>query len=229
MNTILFGVWPYVALVLAVTFGLYRYRRDRFSFSSLSSQLLESRRLFWGSVPWHYGIVPILLAHLVAAVLPGVTGSQLGEPLRLLVFEATGLSLGLFCLVGIVLLFLRRTGGSARPKAVTSVMDWFLLASLILQVTTGVAIALFARWGSLWYLHVVVPWLWSLVRLAPDPAAIVPLPALVQLHIVNGFLLIALFPFTRLVHALSVPLSYLWRPYQVVIWLKERGARQEGS
>jgi nitrate reductase gamma subunit len=34
----------------------------------------------------------------------------------------------------------------------------------------------------------------------------------------GGFLLIAVFPFTRLVHAVTVPITYLWRPYQVVIW-----------
>ena len=34
----------------------------------------------------------------------------------------------------------------------------------------------------------------------------------------GGFLLIALFPFSRLVHVVTVPIGYLWRPYQVVIW-----------
>jgi nitrate reductase gamma subunit len=228
MNMVLFAAWPYVALTLAVVGGLYRYYTDRFSYSSLSSQLLENRRLFWGSVPWHYGIIPILLAHLFAGLLPGATALILGGPGRLLVFELIGMSLGLFCLVGVVLLFLRRVSADARPRAVTSVMDWFLLVCLTAQVAAGVAIALFVRWGSLWYLHTAVPWFWSLVRLSPDFGSVAPLPALVQFHIVNGFLLIALFPFTRLVHIFTVPVSYLWRPYQVVIWMRERAAERGG-
>ncbi len=224
MNTLLYAVWPYLALTFAVVGGLYRYYADRFSYSSLSSELLENRKLFWGSVPWHYGIIPILLAHLFAGILPGVMGFVLGGPARLFVFETIGVSLGLFCLAGILLLFLRRASAHARPKAVTSVMDWLLLLCLIAQVASGVATAVFVRWGSLWYLHTAVPWFWSLARLAPDFGPVAPLPTLVHFHIVNGFLLVALFPFTRLVHVFTVPLGYLWRPYQVVIWTRERGA-----
>ncbi len=224
MNTLLYAVWPYVALTLAIVGGVYRYRTNRFSFSSLSSQILENRRLFWGSVPWHYGIIPILLAHLAAGVAPGVAGLALRGPARLLLFEGLGASLGLLCLVGAVLLFLRRASARARPRAVTSVMDWLLLLSLIAQVATGVSTAIFARWGSLWYLHTAVPWLWSLARLDPDFRPVAPLPTLVHFHIANGFLLVALCPVTRLAHILTVPAGYLWRPYQVVIWMRGRGA-----
>ncbi len=70
MNLLLFVALPCVAWTLAILGGILRYRYDRFSWSSVSSQLLENRLLFWGSVPWHYGIVPILLAHLVAALGP---------------------------------------------------------------------------------------------------------------------------------------------------------------
>ena len=38
------------------------------------------------------------------------------------------------------------------------------------------------------------------------------------LHAINFFILVALFPFSRLVHMLSVPLAYLCRPYQIVLW-----------
>lgn len=39
-----------------------------------------------------------------------------------------------------------------------------------------------------------------------------------KLHAVGGFALLVLFPYTRLVHVVTYPLGYLWRPYQVVIW-----------
>ena len=49
------------------------------------------------------------------------------------------------------------------------------------------------------------------------------MPFVVKLHAFNAFFLVALFPFSRLVHVVSVPLSYLSRPYQVVVWYRERG------
>lgn len=228
LDTLLFAVFPYVAAALAVGVGLYRYFSDRFSFSSRSSQFLENRALFWGSVPWHYGILIVLLAHLVAVLVPGLWASVLGEPLRLYVLEVTGLALGTLTVVGIGLLILRRLGDK-RAAVITSTADWVLLACLFVQVVFGVYIALFYRWGSFWYLSNAVPWLWSLVRLDPQLAYIATLPWPVKLHFFNAFLLVALFPFTRLVHAVTAPVTYLWRPHQVVLWQKAPGRPALGA
>jgi len=226
MNAFLFVAVPYLALVLAVLGGLYRYYANRFSYSSISSQVLESRKLFWGSVPWHYGIIPILLAHLLAGLFPGTAARILGSSGRLLVLELLGMALGLFTAFGIVVLIIRRVLRNSPAHKLTSIMDGILLAVLAVQVVTGVGTAMFARWGSLWYLHTAVPWFWSIVRLEPDASAVAVLPSLVKFHMVNGFVVILLFPFTRLVHVFTVPLDYLWRPYQVVIW-NHRARRPE--
>lgn len=224
MNEVLFVAIPYLALVLAIGGGIWRYRANRFSYSSMSSQLLEQRKLFWGSVAWHYGIVAILLAHLLAGLFPSAAAWVLRHPWRLAVLEWIGLSLALLTVLGIVLLFVRRVGSASRPRAQTSAMDLVLTVLLTVQVVTGASTALFERWGSLWYLQTAVPWFWSLVGLDPEYASVVALPVVVQFHMVNGFVIIGLFPFTRLVHLVTVPLDYLRRPYQVVIWTKERGA-----
>jgi menaquinol-cytochrome c reductase iron-sulfur subunit len=100
-------------------------------------------------------------------------------------------------------------------------MDWILLVCLLVQVFTGIGIAWFDRWGSLWYLSTAVPWLWSLLLLRPNIGTVQALPALIQFHLVWGFLIILLFPFSRLVHIFAIPLEYLWRPYQIVIWYRE--------
>ncbi len=213
----LFVAFPYVAFALAIIGGLYRYFADRFTFSSLSSQLVEGRALYWASVPWHYGIIPILLAHLFSGVLPWVSDWILRNRLALFALELTGWALGLFALFGILAAILRR-GVNWRARAVTSAMDWILLVLLAIQTATGVGVALFTRWGSLWYLHTAVPWFWSIVTFQSNAATIIPLPAIVQVHMFLGFVLIALFPFTRLVHIFTVPIPYLWRPYQVAIW-----------
>ncbi len=214
---LLYGVFPYVATALAVVVGVYRYFGDRFSFSSLSSQLLEHRLLFWGTTPWHFGIVPILLAHLLPLVVPGWWGVLLGGPVRLTVLELVGMTLGLLSLVGIVVLILRRLV-NVKARAVTSIMDWILIVLLLLQVALGVHIAFSYRWGSLWYLHTAVPWLYSLSIFHPDVAHILPLPLAARVHMINAFVLILLFPFTRLVHIFTFPVRYLLRPWQIVWW-----------
>ncbi len=219
IDLILFGVFPYVAVALAVAVGIYRYCFDRYSYSSQSSQFLESKALFWGSVPWHYAILLILLAHTLAFLFPGAWGELAGRPLRLYLLETTGLVLGAMAVLGVALLLLRRTK-DPRLVAVTSPMDWVVLVLLLVQVATGVYIAFTLRWGSVWYLHTAVPWLWSLLKLDPQVQFLAALPWVVKLHAANVFLLIAIFPFSRLVHLVSIPFTYLGRPAQVVVWNK---------
>jgi nitrate reductase gamma subunit len=217
MTEFLFGSFPYAAVLLAVGAGVYRYVSDRFSFTSHSTQFLENRWLFWGSVPWHYGILTILLAHLLAALFPGAWGLLIGTPARLFLVETTGFALGLLALFGCAALLARRL---LRPRlqAITTVMDWVLLLVLFLQVASGVYIAWKYRWGSAWYLHTAVPWLGSLFRLHPETSYVATLPAIVKFHLVNAFLLVALLPFTRLVHLFTIPVSYAWRPYLLFFW-----------
>ncbi len=219
VDAVLFGAFPYVAVILAVIVGVYRYATDRFSYSSFSSQFLENRALFWGSVPWHYGIIIVVLAHIFALLVPGVWAALIAEPTRLYILEVIGLALALSALVGLALLIVRRLT-SSRIKSVTSTMDWVLLATLLAQVALGFWVALFYRWGSDWYLHTAVPWLISLAQLDPQTQFVTSLPWVVKLHMLGGFLLIGMFPFTRLVHVVTVPVTYLWRPYQVVVWYR---------
>jgi len=223
LDSVLFVAVPYVTILLAILGGIYRYYTDRFSYSSLSSQFLENRTLFWGSVPWHYGVVIVLLAHLLALLFPGQWAALIAAPVRLYILEVTGLALALMAIVGLALLILRRLT-NARAFTVTSALDWILLAALLAQVVLGFWVALFYRWGSDWYLHTAVPWLVSLLTLNPQIQYVTVLPLVVKLHMLGGFLIIALFPFTRLVHFVTFPITYLWRPYQVVIW-NRRGTR----
>lgn len=220
MSVIFFVVLPYVALLLAFGAGAYRFYVRPFTSSSLSSQLLEGRKLYWGSVPWHWGITLILLAHLGAGLFPRLAEAILGDRVRLLVLECAGIGLSMLALMGLIILIVRRLGYASLPRAVTSNMDGLVLTLLFIQVASGLAVAVFNRWGGLWYPHTAVPWFWSLVSLHPDSSSVASLPALVQFHFVVGFLVILIFPFSRLVHIVKFPLQYLWRSYERVVWYR---------
>lgn len=217
----LYGVFPYLALSVAISGGLFRYYRDRFTFSSQSSQFLENGRLFWGSVPWHYGIIILLVGHLIGLLVPDWVASFNGVPVRLYVLEATALGLGLFALLGVVALIARRVT-SPRVRAVTTPIDMILLVLLLAQVALGVYTAIFQRWGSWWYVSNAVPYLISLVQFNPQVQYAATLPFPTQLHVIGAFLLVAIFPFSRLVHIFTVPITYLWRPHLTVIWHRQR-------
>jgi len=216
-NTLLFAVIPYVAVTVAIVGGIARYRVDRFSYSSQSSQFLESRSLFWGSVLWHYGILLILGAHILAVMFWDPWSVLVGDPNRLYTLEVIGLSLSILAFAGLAVLLVRRLA-VPRVTSVTTPMDWLLLVVLAVQVVLGIWIALGYRWGSDWYVYTIVPWLHSLVKLDPKVEYVVNLPTIVKAHAVLGFAVIALFPFTRLVHVVTYPVTYLWRSYQVVVW-----------
>lgn len=220
IDFIFYIILPYLSFILAVVVGIYRYFSDRFSYSSFSSQFFESKQLFWGSVPFHYGIVLILLAHFFAALFPRFWFNLIAAPFRLYAFEIIGMSLALFSIFGIFILVIRRLI-SFKIIYTTTIMDWILLGILIIQLFLGFWIAFNYRWGSYWYLSSVVPWLWSLVKFNPNIQYILPLPFIVKLHFILGFVIIGLFPFTRLIHIFTFPITYLWRPYQIFIWNKK--------
>lgn len=223
-NIILFVAFPYVAVVLAIWGGVHRYRTNRFSYSTLSSQLLENRTLFWGSVPWHYGIVVVLVAHLLGFLIPGMWEAMTAAPSALYTIETIGFAFGLAALFGLCVLFIRRLTKD-RIRSVTSPVDWALLIVLLVQVALGFYVSLVYRWGADWYVDTAVPWLLSLVSLNPNTQYVTSLPWVVKLHMLNGFLVIALFPFSRLVHLIMFPFWYLWRPYQLVISNRHIGPR----
>ncbi|HDY90117.1 MAG TPA: respiratory nitrate reductase subunit gamma [bacterium] len=220
-DILLYVVFPYSAFVLAVTLSIIRYVSRSFSYSSLSSQFLENKNLFYGSVPWHYGIILILTGHLIVFLFPESVLAFNNVPLRLYILEITAFSLALVAFAGLINLFIRRITYS-RIRVITSPMDIILLILLLTQVGLGILVAIFDRWGSSWYAASVVPYLRSLFVLNPDVSQVTTLPLLVRLHVLGAFTLLAIFPFTRLVHLLVMPLHYLWRPYQKVVWNKDR-------
>ncbi|MFZ1729840.1 MAG: respiratory nitrate reductase subunit gamma [Bacteroidota bacterium] len=217
LDLLLFAVLPYAALLLMFVGTTVRYLKFSFSYSSLSSQFLENKHHFWAVVPFHYGILVILLGHLIGFLIPRSVLAWNSVPLRLYVLEVSALVFGILTLVGLLGIVLRRHSDH-KVRAITSPTDWVLYALLILQVLSGLSVSIFYGWGSSWYAATAVPYLWSLFMLTPDLAALTAMPLLVKLHIAGAFLLIAWFPFTRLVHVLVIPNHYFFRRPQVVRW-----------
>lgn len=229
LNTLMFAAFPYICLFIFLIGSIYRYMNRGFQVSSLSSEFLERKKLFWGSQPFHWGLLFLFFGHLIAFLFPRTVLAWNGEPVRLLILEFSSFAFGLAALAGLVLLIKRRLENK-RILIVSNKMDMLVYAVLITQIVTGLGVAFFVRWGSSWFAAVLTPYLRSIFALNPDIAAVSAMPWLVQLHIISAFFIIAIIPFTRFVHFLVAPIDYLWRGYQLVIWNWNRKTiRKPGS
>jgi len=222
-NNFFFIALPYIAAIVFLIGTIYRYRSTSFGYSSLSSQFLEGKKLFWGSIPFHIGILVIFLGHLIAFLFPREILLWNSEPVRLIILEVSAFIFGLSVLFGLISLFIRRIS-NARLRVVTTKMDIFIELFLIVEVILGCWIALGYRWGSSWFAADLSPYLWSIVKLSPQIDAVSAMPVVIKLHIIIAFFIVLIFPFTRLVHFLVAPLHYITRPYQIVIWNWDRKA-----
>jgi len=212
-----FSAFPYMAIIVFLVGSVYRYRQKGFKVTSLSAQFLEGRQGFWGTVPFHWGILMVFLGHFVAFAFPKGVLAWNSYPVRLIVHEGLGFTFAVALLIGLVALILRRLL-HPRLKVVTTRMDLFIELVLLAQVVLGCWIALGYRWGSSWFAADLSPYLWSILKLNPQTEAVVAMPLVIKAHIVGAFSILLIFPFTRLIHILVAPFHYLWRPYQVVIW-----------
>ncbi|NOR18698.1 MAG: respiratory nitrate reductase subunit gamma [Xanthomonadales bacterium] len=223
-----FSAFPYVAIIVFLVGTIYRYTEKGFKVTSLSAQFLESNRGFWGTVPFHWGILMLFLGHMVAFLFPSSVLAWNSDPARLIIHEGISFTFAVAVVVGLVGLILRRIM-DPRLRVVTTRMDYFVEFVLLSQVLLGCWIALGYRWGSSWFAADLSPYLWSIIKLNPQTAAVVAMPLVIKAHIVGAFSILLIFPFTRLVHMLVAPIHYIWRPYQVVIWYWDKKRVRQAS
>lgn len=217
LQPLLFAILPYTVFLTFFIFTIHRYREETFSYSSLSSQFLENRQHFWGLAPFHFGILAVLAGHIAAFLCPAQILLWNSRPLRLYVLEATGLIFALLAFFGLLGAIVRRLS-DAKVGKVTTPGDWIVASLLLVQVISGLHIAIFHPWGTSWFAASFTPYLRSLLKFNPDLSYISTMPWVVKLHVINFYAIIGIFPFTRLVHILVVPNPYLWRKLQLVRW-----------
>lgn len=221
-NILLFVVLPYACLAIFLVGSIYRYTNKGFSVSSISSQFLEGKKLFWASQPFHWGLFFLFFGHLIAFLFPRAVLAWNGQPVRLLILEVASFAFGLCAFAGIVLLVLRRLT-TKRVQMVTSKMDVVVFLVLLTQIISGLLVAYYNRWGSSWFAAFLTPYLRSIFVFDPQIDAISSVNSIwLKVHVISAFSLIGLIPFTRFIHFLVYPVDYLWRSYQQVIWNWDR-------
>lgn len=216
----IFGIMPYVALTVLVVGSIARYERDPFTWKSSSSQLLRRKQLILGSVLFHIGILTVFFGHLFGLFTPVWLLDVFGIPHTLKQWLAVlvGGTAGIVALVGATMLLHRRLTDE-RIRATSSFADIGILSLIWLQIVIGL-LTITQTMQHMDGAEMVrfMTWSQSVVTLNLNAwAMVVDVHWLYKIHIFLGLLITMLFPFTRLVHMISAPIRYLWRPgYQVV-------------
>jgi nitrate reductase gamma subunit len=228
MNEILFVVFPYICLTIFAVGHFWRYRYDKFGWTTRSSQLYENRLLRIGSPLFHFGILGVFLGHVVGLGIPKSWTEAMGVSEGLYHFMAVsvGALAGLATVVGmLILIYRRRTTGPvfSATTPMDKVMYLFLASVILLGLYNTVAANIFGHYD---YREGVSVWFRGLFRFSLHPELMADAPLGFQLHGLIAFSLFALWPFTRLVHVFSAPLGYVTRPYIVY---RSRDDRQLGS
>ena len=218
LDVLLWGVAPYVMVAVLIGGTLWRYRYDKFGWTTRSSELYESRLLRIGSPLFHFGLLVVIFGHIIGLIIPKSWTDTVGLSQEAYHLQALilGTIAGLSTLVGIgVLIYRRRTTGPVFRA--TTANDKLMYVVLVAAIIAGLTTTLLGVTGGEEhnYRLTVSPWFRSLFVLQPDITAMSRAGLAFQLHTLIGMALFALWPFTRLVHAFTAPLGYLFRPYVV--------------
>ncbi|CAM1633258.1 MULTISPECIES: respiratory nitrate reductase subunit gamma [Bartonella] len=219
-HTLIFGVYPYIALTVLALGSIIRYDREPYTWRASSSQLLRRKQLMWGSVLFHVGVLFIFLGHFVGLLTPIAVWDALGvsHSFKQVVAMTAGGIAGAMAIIGATMLAHRRLF-DPRVRATSSTTDTLIILLLWAQLFLGLATIPF----SMQHLdgHEMVKLMdWAQGIFTFNLAAssyITDVAFVFKLHLFLGLTILLLFPFTRLVHMLSAPVRYIWRTgYQVV-------------
>lgn len=213
-----FQIYPYIAMVVFFIGSWIRFDHSMYTWRSGSSQLLSSRGMRLGSNLFHVGILVVLGGHVVGLLTPhSVYSVFISTEHKQLLAMVVGGVFGLMCLVGMVILMWRHLF-NPRIRATDNARNVLILALLMAQLLLGLyTIRLSAQHMDGSVMVVLAEWAQRVATFRGGVAELMaPVHWVYKAHIVLGLTLFLLTPFTRLVHIWSIPISYLWRPYQVV-------------
>lgn len=220
MHQFIFGIYPYIALSVLAFGSIARYERDPFTWKSSSSQLLRRKQLVWGSIMFHVGVLIIFVGHFFGLLIPIALYDMfgIGHTFKQLLAMVAGGIAGIFAIAGIALLLHRRLT-DPRIRATSSFSDIAILVLLLLQLLLGMGtIPISAQHLDGGEMVTFMSWANGIFTFDGAAASYIEHANWIfKLHLFLGLTIFLVFPFTRLVHMLSVPLRFVLRPgYQIV-------------
>lgn len=218
LNTLLFGIYPYIALTVLFVGSWARYDHGQFTWKSGSSQMLRKKNMRVASNLFHIGVLVIFFGHFVGLLTPHwVYEPFISAGHKQIMAIVVGGIAGIMCFIGAAMLFKRRLT-DPRVRASSSRADILIIGLLLAQVTLGLS-TIIPTLGELdgHNMLLLADWAQGIFTFNPHAADyLAGTNPIYRMHIFLGLTIFLVFPFTRLVHIFSVPLEYVTRSYQVV-------------
>jgi nitrate reductase gamma subunit len=220
INTFLFGIYPYLCLAVLLIGSLIRYDREPYTWKSDSSQMLRKRELRLGSTLFHYGVIIVILGHFAGFLAPHWAVDWAMTPVahQMLAMVAGGIA-GLVAITGLTILLHRRL---ADPRIRLNSRKWDIAVAMMLwlQLCLGLlTVPLSASHMDGVLFETLTSYVKGIVTLDGSASALMMgVPLVYKLHVLLGFTIFLISPFTRMIHIWSGvgTLAYLFRPYQIV-------------
>jgi nitrate reductase gamma subunit len=220
VNTFLFGIYPYLCLAVLLIGSLIRFDREPYTWKSDSSQMLRKAQLRLGSNLFHYGVIVVIIGHFAGFLAPHWAVDWALSPTghQLLAMVIGGIA-GLVAIIGLTILLHRRL---ADPRIRLNSRKWDIAVAMLLwlQLALGiltVPLSAFHMDGVLF--ETLTTYVKGIVTLDGGASSLMmDVPLVYKLHVLLGFTIFLISPFTRMIHIWSGvgTLAYLFRPYQIV-------------
>lgn len=222
-NQFLWVIMPYLCIAIFFLGHLARFKFDKFSWTAKSSEFIEKKQLKWGSLMFHLGIIPVAMGHIVGLLMPASWLTAVGVSDHLYHIGAVyiGSVFGIITLIGMLLLTARRITKKniRRLSSASDIIVNFLLLAIVFMGCYATLVTN-ATIPSFDYRETISVWFRQLFIFSPDADLMLQVPLAFKMHILLGFIIMAFWPFTRLVHVWSVPLTYASRSY--IIYRKHK-------
>lgn len=196
----LFAIAPRLAVLTCLLTAAVRYGRNRRAGEPAEATTRWHEPAEGLRAWWRYSIAVVILGHVLAAASPGALLLWNREPLRLVVLESVGLIAGSIALVCVVATAVRRR------RYMQSPVDVIATTLVLLELVSGVVLALRYRWASSWSVVTLTPYLYSLVGFRPSVVLLAHMPLVVKLHVFCAFAIVAAMPLTELARVVMVAL-----------------------
>lgn len=208
-SNLIFTVFPYLCLTIFIVGHAYRYVTDRYNWNAHSSEFLEKKSLFVGSILFHWGIILTFFGHVGGLLIPQKYFDLVGIDSRFHMAIAywSGLAIGLAAFIGALLLIWRRFTNT-RIRAVNTLNDTITISGLVFVIGAGLYNVLFGHYNVL---YTLAPWIRGIVTFSPDAGLMRAVPFSYKVHVLSALALLGFSPFSRLVHIWSVPVFYFFR------------------
>jgi nitrate reductase gamma subunit len=204
MNDFLWGVYPYLCIILFFFVPVIRMITRPFSWSTRASSMFGHRLLGVASLLLHWGLFLVLAGHLA-----GLFGGVLGSQGAIVFFYWSGLVGGFMVLAGSLTALYRRVT-SPPVRAMSQPDDYVVLLFIIAIVGLALYQVIVHRIFGVAY--TASSWAASLWTLNPQPGLIMSVSLITKLHLLLALTFFAYFPFTKLVHFWTFPINYFVRP-----------------